>query len=267
MLGRWNFLLSILDPHFQGRCGMLVSGSLGLWGVTVSAFPRWEAFSEVDHVTGTFWWKKSWTTWDVPLKGLYTLTLCTTVFFSGLMNHQRYVFFFHAAGRYRPHQNSYFNEPHDSEEYEALLAIFGGTRTGKPNTRIRVHDDVRWHHNTCLTIGNSLWVSLNRRTLMSCTYEWRNIYIYIHHILSCILIHLFLLYIISTCNPKDPYSFLFGKTRCLFMFSKFKTRLDPRMAGKYFRGLLEVESVGRCPPSRNRSHLLVMERPETHLPN
>lgn len=178
MLGRWNFLLSILDPHFQGRCGMLVSGSLGLWGVTVSAFPRWEAFSEVDHVTGTFWWKKSWTTWDVPLKGLYTLTLCTTVFFSGLMNHQRYVFFFHAAGRYRPHQNSYFNEPHDSEEYEALLAIFGGTRTGKPNTRIRVHDDVRWHHNTCLTIGNSLWVSLNRRTLMSCTYEWRNIYIY-----------------------------------------------------------------------------------------
>eukprot|EP00434_Breviolum_minutum_P010295 symbB.v1.2.009085.t1/scaffold567.1/size186458/7 len=34
---------------------------------------------------------------------------------------------------YRPHQNSYFNEPHDSEEYEALLAIFGGTRMGKPN--------------------------------------------------------------------------------------------------------------------------------------
>ena len=34
-------------------------------------------------------------------------------------------------------------------------------------------------------------------------------------------------------QPKGSiYSFLFGKTRCLFMFSKFKTRLDQRMDPK-----------------------------------
>ena len=66
-------------------------------------------------------------------RSLYSNSMYYNCFFSGLMNHQLYVFLFHAAGRYRPHQNSYFNEPHDSEEYEALLAIFGGTRTGKPN--------------------------------------------------------------------------------------------------------------------------------------
>lgn len=266
MLGRWNFLLGILDPHFQGRCGMLVSGSLGLWGVTVSAFPRWEAFSEVDHVTGTFWWKKSWTTWDVPLKGLYTLTLCTTtVFFLDLWTINCMYFCSMLLGGTVPIRIPTLMSLMTVKSMRPCWrSLEEPERENQINTRIRVHDDVRWHHSTCLIIGNSLWVSLNRRTLMSCTYKWR--YIHIYHILSCILIHLFLLYIISTCNPKDPYFCLERPVVCLCFQSS--RPVWTRGWTRKFRCLLEVESVGRCPRTPGTDHIfLVMERPETHLPN